>query len=236
MPPPRPRTVEEGDPLEAQGYGEEDFSGRDYTIPGVDADDPEPYKWHTGKKTRSRRQGRDRDHRPRQAVRPHPHPERLQPRPPGQHDLDGARTIGHRQVGADQAHRRPALPGCGRRARPRRIDSEHDRRRALRGSQEVRPALPGRRALRLDERLRQHRLPAPPAHGQERGRDRGDRQPAAPRGRPRRGDVQDAERALRRDAQARRLCAGAGARPGHRHVRRARLRVSIRFAPRCSAS
>ena len=42
--------VEEGDPLTAQGYGEEDFSGRDYIIPGVDADDPEPYKWHTGKK------------------------------------------------------------------------------------------------------------------------------------------------------------------------------------------
>jgi phospholipid/cholesterol/gamma-HCH transport system ATP-binding protein len=42
--------VEEGDPLTAQGYGEEDFSARDYIIPGVDADDPEPYKWHTGKK------------------------------------------------------------------------------------------------------------------------------------------------------------------------------------------
>jgi phospholipid/cholesterol/gamma-HCH transport system ATP-binding protein len=41
---------EEGDPLASQGYGEEDFSGRDYIIPGVDADDPEPYKWHTGKK------------------------------------------------------------------------------------------------------------------------------------------------------------------------------------------
>jgi phospholipid/cholesterol/gamma-HCH transport system ATP-binding protein len=40
----------EPDPLEAQGYGEEDFSSREYTIPGVDADDPNPYKWHTGKK------------------------------------------------------------------------------------------------------------------------------------------------------------------------------------------
>jgi phospholipid/cholesterol/gamma-HCH transport system ATP-binding protein len=39
-----------GDPLASQGYGEEDFSGRDYVIPGVDANDPEPYKWHTGKK------------------------------------------------------------------------------------------------------------------------------------------------------------------------------------------
>ncbi len=42
--------VDQGDPLEAQGYGEEDFSGRDYTIPGVDADDSDPYKWHTGTK------------------------------------------------------------------------------------------------------------------------------------------------------------------------------------------
>jgi phospholipid/cholesterol/gamma-HCH transport system ATP-binding protein len=42
--------VEEGDPLTAQGYGEEDFSGRDYVIPGVEADDPDPYKWHTGRK------------------------------------------------------------------------------------------------------------------------------------------------------------------------------------------
>ena len=41
--------VEQGDPLAAQGYGEEDFSRRDYIIPGVDADDPDPYKWHTGK-------------------------------------------------------------------------------------------------------------------------------------------------------------------------------------------
>ena len=38
------------DPLKAQGLGEEDFSSRDYTIPGVDAEDPDPYKWHTGAK------------------------------------------------------------------------------------------------------------------------------------------------------------------------------------------
>ena len=38
------------DPLQAQGLGEEDFSSRDYTIPGVDAEDPDPYKWHTGAK------------------------------------------------------------------------------------------------------------------------------------------------------------------------------------------
>ena len=46
-----PESAEQGaDPLASQGYGEEDFSRRDYIIPGVDADDPEPYKWHTGKK------------------------------------------------------------------------------------------------------------------------------------------------------------------------------------------
>jgi phospholipid/cholesterol/gamma-HCH transport system ATP-binding protein len=45
-----PESAEQGaDPLASQGYGEEDFSRRDYIIPGVDADDPEPYKWHTGK-------------------------------------------------------------------------------------------------------------------------------------------------------------------------------------------
>ncbi len=38
------------DPLEAQGLGQEDFASRDYLIPGVDAEDPDPYKWHTGKK------------------------------------------------------------------------------------------------------------------------------------------------------------------------------------------
>ncbi len=38
------------DPLAAQGWSEEDFAKRDYVIPGVEADDPNPYKWHTGKK------------------------------------------------------------------------------------------------------------------------------------------------------------------------------------------
>jgi len=40
------------DPLAAQGMAaaEEDFASRDYVIPGVDADDPHPYKWHTGAK------------------------------------------------------------------------------------------------------------------------------------------------------------------------------------------
>jgi phospholipid/cholesterol/gamma-HCH transport system ATP-binding protein len=39
------------DPLESQGMGEdEDFANRDYQIPGVDSDDADPYKWHTGRK------------------------------------------------------------------------------------------------------------------------------------------------------------------------------------------
>ena len=128
---------------------------------------------------RPRRRGRDRDHRPGQTVRPRPHPQRPQPRPARGPGLDGARPLGNRQERADQAHRRPALPGLRRRPRARRIDPEHDRRRTLRGAQKVRPAVPGRRPLRLDEHLRQRRLPAAPAHRQRRGGDRRDRQPPA---------------------------------------------------------
>jgi phospholipid/cholesterol/gamma-HCH transport system ATP-binding protein len=44
-------TPKKEDPLAAQGMGgEEDFGSRDYVIPGVDAEDPDPYKWHTGRK------------------------------------------------------------------------------------------------------------------------------------------------------------------------------------------
>src|ERR1044072_8514848 len=40
-----------GDPLNSQGHDpNEDFGGRDYSIPGVESDDPHPYKWHTGQK------------------------------------------------------------------------------------------------------------------------------------------------------------------------------------------
>ena len=52
-----------------------------------------------------------------------------------------------------------------------------------------------------------------------------DRQPPPQRGGAYRGDLQDAERALGRDAQARRVRPGAGPRTPDRHVRRARLRV-----------
>ena len=100
------------DPLKAQGLGEEDFSSRDYTIPGVDAEDPDPYKWHTGAK---------RDHGGVDAieiidlVKQFGRTRILNGcnRSPGQHDLDGAGAVGHRQVGADQAHRRTALSRLG---------------------------------------------------------------------------------------------------------------------------
>ncbi len=44
--------VEEGsDPLSSQGMSDgEDFANRDYTIPGVESDDSNPYRWHTGEK------------------------------------------------------------------------------------------------------------------------------------------------------------------------------------------
>jgi phospholipid/cholesterol/gamma-HCH transport system ATP-binding protein len=48
--PPKP---EQADPLAAQGWSGkegEDFANRDYIIPGVDSEDPNPYKWHTGRK------------------------------------------------------------------------------------------------------------------------------------------------------------------------------------------
>ena len=83
--------------------------------------------------------------------------------------------VRHRQVGVHQAHGRPALPRRGRRARSRRVGAEHGRRRALRDAQEVRRPVPGRRAVRLDERVRQRRVPAPPAHRQGRGGDQRDR-------------------------------------------------------------
>ena len=127
-------------------------------------------------------------------------------------------------------------PDAGRRAGARRVGPEHDRRRAVRDAQEVRPALPGRRAVRLDERVRQHRLPAAPAHGQVRGRDRRDLQPAAPRGRARRGRAEDAERALGRDAQARRASPARWCWTRRSSCSTSPTRASTRFARRCSAS
>ena len=204
--------------------------------PGRRPERGQPLPLAHGREARPRRRGRDRDHRRRQAVRPHADPQRPQPRPSRRPDLDGARPVGHRQVRADQAHRRPALSGLRRPARARRVGPEHDRRRALRDAQEVRPAVPGRGAVRLDEHLRQRRLPAAPAHRQVRGRDRRDRQPAPARGRPLRGAREDAERALGRDAQARRASPGRWCSTRRSSCSTSPTRASTRCARRCSAS
>ncbi len=47
----RAEAAEQSDPLESQGMdGSEDFANRDYSIPGVEAKDGDPYRWHTGAK------------------------------------------------------------------------------------------------------------------------------------------------------------------------------------------
>ena len=170
-----------------------------------------------------RRRGRRRVRRGAQGVRPQQDPARPEPRHPRGQDLDDPRPVRHRQVGLHQAHGRAALPRRRRRPRARRVGAEHARRRAVRDAQEVRRPVPGRRAVRLDEPVRQRRVPAAPAHRQGRGRDRGDRHAPAARGRPRGLARQGAQRALGRHAQARRLRPRAGARPRHRALRRARL-------------
>ena len=106
---------------------------------------------------RPRARGRLRVHRRGQVVRPQHRAGRAQPRHPRRHDLDDPRPVGNRQVGHDQAPGRAALPGRGRHPRARRVGAGHDRRRAVRDAQEVRRAVPGRCAVRLDEPLRQRR-------------------------------------------------------------------------------
>ena len=102
---------------------------------------------------------------------------------------------------------------------------EHAHARAAGDAPQVRDPLPGRRAVRVDERLRQRRVPAAPAHRQVRGRDQGDRRRSGSR-RSASSDADNraAQRALGRHAQARRLRPRARARARDRHVRRARLR------------
>ena len=98
------------------------------------------------------------------------------------------------------------------------------RARPVRGPQAVRRAVPGRRPVRLDEPLRQHRLPAARAHEEVRGRDqaRSSSRRWSSSASGRRG--QAARRDLRWHAQARRPGPRAGARPRDPAVRRARLR------------
>ena len=132
--------------------------------------------------------------------------------------------VGHRQVGLHQAHGRPALPRRGRRARPRRVGPEPARRRAVRDAQEVRRAVPGRRAVRLDEpatTTSPSRCASTPTRARRRSSEIVNRR-LREVGLGRCGR-QDAQRALGRDAQARRLRARARARPRHRALRRARL-------------
>jgi phospholipid/cholesterol/gamma-HCH transport system ATP-binding protein len=126
-----------GDPLASQGYGEEDFSRRDYIIPGVDADDPEPYRWHTGTK---------RDHGGEDAIE----------------IIDLIKQFGRTRI----------LNGCnlgipdnmismvlGPSGTGKSVLIKHIVGLLYPDSGDV-------RALRVDERLRQHLLPAPPAHRQ----------------------------------------------------------------------
>ena len=183
----------------------------------------EPYKWHSGTQAPARLHRRDRVHRRQEVVRPQHDPQRPEPGRPGRPDLDDPGPVGHGQVGVHQAHGRPALPRRGRRPGPRRVGAEHAGRRAVRDAQEVRRPVPGRRALRLDEPVRQRRVPAAPAHRQGRGGDQRDLLAPAPRGRPLGRGRQDAERALGRHAQARRLRPRACARPRDRALRRAGL-------------
>ena len=108
--------------------------------------------------------------------------------------------------------------------------------RSVRAAQEVRRAVPGRRAVRLAEPVRQRRLPAAPAHREGRGRDRRDRQPPPARGRPGGRGREDAQRALRRDAQARRASRARSCSTRKSCCSTSPTRASTRCARRCCAS
>ena len=94
----------------------------------------------------------------------------------------------------------------------------------LRDPQAVRRAVPGRRDVRLDEPLRQRRLPAARAHQEDRVRDPRHRHGEDGARRPGRRRGQAPRRDLRRHAQARRPGPRAGPRPRDRPLRRAGLR------------
>ena len=71
--------------------------------------------------------------------------------PPGRSALR-ARAVGNRQERHPPPHQRPDAAGRRRRARVRRVDRRPLRGGALPGAAPGRHALPGRRAVRLDER------------------------------------------------------------------------------------
>ena len=133
--------------------------------------------------------------------------------------------VGHRQVGAPQEHHRPAAPRRGRDLGRRRGDRRDGRAGPLPGPPQVRRPLPGRRPVRLDEHVRQHRLPAPRAHQQDREGDpaRSSSTKAEP-GRPPRPHEEVPRRGVRRHEEAGRPGPGPGHGPRDRPLRRARLR------------
>ena len=209
----------QGDPLEAQGYGEEDFSGRDYIIPGVDGDDPDPYKWHTGSK---------RDHGGEDAieiidlVKQFGRTRILNGCNLGIPDNMISMVLGPSGTGKSVLIKHIVgllYPDSGDvlvhgESIPNMTDDELFEVRKKFGLLFQDGALFG--SMNVYDNtcfpLRQHT---------DKGEDEIE-EIVTRRLRevgPRRGDVQDAERALGRDAQARRLRPGAGARPGDRHVR-----------------
>ena len=132
--------------------------------------------------------------------------------------------VRHRQVGAAQDDHRPAQARPGQRRDRGRRHRLVPREGALRDPQALRRAVPGRRDVRLDEPLRQHRLPAARAHQEVRVRDPRDRDGEARPHRSARHRGQAPRRDLRRHAQARRPGPRPGPRPRDRALRRARLR------------
>ena len=143
---------------------------------------------------------------------------------PAGRDLRDARPVRHRQVRAAQDPDRPAQARPGQRRHRGHRHRQLLREGPLRDPQAVRRAVPGRRDVRLDEPLRQRRLPAARAHQEVRVRDPRHRDGEDGPGRPPRRRGQAARRDLRRHAQARRPGPRPGARPRDRALRRARLR------------
>ena len=174
---------------------------------------------------RPRPRGHGRVHRRRQAVRAQHRARRPQPRHPRRDDHDDPRPLGDRASRCASSTwsacctRTRATCWCTGRSVPDMTDDELFDMRKKFGVLFQDGALFGSMNLydNVAFPLRQHTEKA-------RGRDPRDRLPPPEGGRPRRRRGEDAERALRRHAQARRLRPRAGARSRDRAVRRARLR------------
>ena len=159
-----------------------------------------------------------------QVVRQPEHLERRHPDAAAGGDLGPARPLGHRQVRVPEVPGRPAQAREGLDRHQRRRPGEDQRAQALRDPEALRRAVPGRRPVRLDEPLRQHRLPAARAHQEVRVRDQGRSSSRRWRWSASRAPREAPRRDLRRYAQARRPGPRPGARPRDHPVRRARLR------------